>query len=185
VVTATALVVIAALVVLGAVLPSLGGGGGGSVMLVSGAAVLALVLGAAAAKILHSELLDSRRRAAHDRARQAQAYRELTAARSTEHDEFVTAMEARLGAARRTTVQLESAVVGSQGRAAEAMRKLGAEARRADLAEQEGVRLAVALEESEERAAEAIVRVAELEQDNDVLRSELAAGSWQPHIRHA
>ena len=51
-------------------------------------------------------------------------------------------------------------------------RKLNVEARRADLAEAEGSRLAVALEESEERAAEAIVRVAELEDENDVLRSE-------------
>ncbi len=48
-------------------------------------------------------------------------------------------------------------------------------------------RLAVALDESEERAAEAIVRVAELEQDNDVLRAELdAASSWHPpQVRQA
>jgi hypothetical protein len=66
------------------------------------------------------------------------------------------------------------------------MRKVGAEARRADLAEAEGSRLAVALDESEQRAAEAIVRVAELEQDNDVLRSELDAAHWQgPQVRHA
>ena len=60
------------------------------------------------------------------------------------------------------------------------------------LAEAEGTRLAAALDESEERAAEAIVRVSELEQDNDLLRDEntglradlAAAGSW-PHARHA
>ena len=62
--------------------------------------------------------------------------------------------------------------MASQGRAAEAMRKVNAEARRADEAEAEGSRLAVALEESEERAAEAIVRVSELEEENDVLRTE-------------
>jgi hypothetical protein len=44
--------------------------------------------------------------------------------------------------------------------------------RRADDAEAEGSRLAVALEDSEERAAEAIVRVAELEGENSTLRSE-------------
>ena len=71
------------------------------------------------------------------------------------------------------------------------MRKLGSEARRADLAEAEGTRLAAALDESDERAAEAIVRVAELEQDNDglreentVLRADLEAAHW-PQARHA
>ena len=50
-----------------------------------------------------------------------------------------------------------------------------------------------ALDESEERAAEAIVRVAELEQENDVLHSENdvlraeidAHTSWHPEVRHA
>jgi hypothetical protein len=67
------------------------------------------------------------------------------------------------------------------------MRKVNHEARRADLAEAEAGRLTVALDDSEERAAEAIVRVAELEQDNDVLRAELdSATTWQPpHVRHA
>ena len=71
--------------------------------------------------------------------------------------------------------------------AAEAMRKVNREARRADIAEAENGRLTVALEESEERAAEAIVRVAELEQDNDVLRAELdTATNWHPpQVRHA
>ena len=83
--------------------------------------------------------------------------------------------------------QLEAAVVASQGRAAEAMRKLSSEARRAHVAESECGRLTVALDESDERAAEAIVRVAELEQDNVGLRSELETQtSWQQaHVRHA
>ena len=70
--------------------------------------------------------------------------------------------------------QLESAVIASQSRAAASARQLTAETRRADEAEAEGRRLAVALEESEERAAEAIVRVAELEDENGVLRTENA-----------
>ena len=96
-------------------------------------------------------------------------------------------MQGRVGAAERAASQLEAAVVASQGRAAEAMRKVGSEARRADRAEAEGGRLAAALDESEERAAEAIVRMAELEQDNDVLRAERdAATSWHPpQVRHA
>ena len=111
----------------------------------------------------------------------------LADARYFEHQEFTVAMQGRVGAAERATSQLEAAVVASQGRAAEAMRKLSSEARRAHVAESECGRLTVALDESDERAAEAIVRVAELEQDNVGLRSELETQtSWQQaHVRHA
>ena len=176
---AAALVAIAAVVVIGAVLSA-------SVTLVSIAAVLAVVLGAAAVRITHTELVHSRREAAADRASTAQAYRRHGEERSREHREFVDTMSARVGKAEQAVDQLEAAVVASQSRAAQAMRRVGTETRRADLAEAEGSRLAVALEESEERAAEAIVRVAELEDENgvlrgqnDVLKSELdAATSW-------
>jgi hypothetical protein len=164
-VVAAALVLTASVVVLGAVLSA-------SFTLVSVAAVLAVALGAAAVRITQSELVRTRREAAADRARQAQDYRRITDQRSREHRDYVDAMGGRLGRAERAVIQLESAVVGSQSRAAESMRKLNIEARRAELAEADGSRLAVALEESEERAAEAIVRVAELEDENDVLRSE-------------
>lgn len=164
---AATLILIAAVVVIGAVLSA-------SLTLVSVAAVLAVVLGAAAARIIHTELVQARREAAADRARQAQDYRRLAEQRSTEQRDFVDAMGTRVGRAERARSELESAVVASQGRAADAMRRLRAETRRADLAEAEGTRLAVALEESEERAAEAIVRVAELEDENDTLRTENA-----------
>jgi hypothetical protein len=184
-VVAAALVIIAAVVVIGAVLSASG-------TLVSVAAVLSVVLGATAVRITHSELIQARRDAAADRARQAQGYREITEERTRENRSFAGAMEARVGKAEEAVVQLESAVVASQGRAAESMRRLNAETRRADLAEAEGSRLAVALEDSEERAAEAIVRVAELEDENgvlrtenDVLKAELDAHQWQPHVRHA
>jgi hypothetical protein len=166
-VLAATLILIAAVVVIGAVLSA-------SLTLVSVAAVLAVVLGAAAARIIHTELVQARREAAADRARQAQDYRRLAEQRSTEQRDFVDAMGTRVGRAERARSELESAVVASQGRAADAMRRLRAETRRADLAEAEGTRLAVALEESEERAAEAIVRVAELEDENDTLRTENA-----------
>ncbi len=164
-VVAAALVITAAVVVIGAVLS-------GSLTFVSIAAVLAVALGAAAVRITQTELVTSRRDAAAGLARQAQDYRELAEQRSGEQREFVEAMGSRVGKAERAAAQLESAVVASQGRAAATMRRLNAETRRADLAEAEGSRLAVALEESEERAAEAVVRVAELENENDVLRSE-------------
>lgn len=183
-VTAAALVVIAAVVVLGAILST-------SLPAVSVAAVLAVVLGAAAARITHSELVLTRREAAADRARQAQGYRALAEARSAEHREFAGAMQARVGAAEKAVTQLETAVIASQSRAADAMRKMNAEARRADLAEAESGRLAVALEQSEEGAAETIVRVIELEDENlllhtenDVLKSELHASTW-PQLREA
>ena len=185
-VVAAALVITAAVVVIGAVLSA-------SVTFVSVAAVLAVALGAAAVRITHSELLSRRREAAADRARQAQGYRAIAerALRASTASSPAPWSPA-LGQAEQAVAQLESAVVASQGRAAESMRKLNTEARRADLAEAEGGRLAVALEESEERAAEAIVRVAELEDENgvlrsenDVLKSELDAATWQPQVKHA
>jgi mannitol-specific phosphotransferase system IIBC component len=184
-VVAAALVITAAVVVIGAVLSA-------SVTWVSVAAVLAVVLGAAAVRITHSELMSARREAATDRARQAQGYRALTEQRSQEHRAFVSSMESRVGSAEEAVTQLESAVVASQGRAADSMRRLRAETRRADAAESEGSRLAVALEDSEERAAQAVVRVAELEDENgvlrtenDSLRSELDVATPWPQVKQA
>lgn len=162
---AAALVITAAVVVIGAVLSA-------SLTFVSVAAVLAVVLGATAVRITRTEVIQSRRDAAADRAEQAQAYRKLAEARSREHRSFVDAMSAKLGRAHRAANELESAFISSQGRAAESARRLKAETRRADAAEAEGTRLAIALEESDQRAAEAIVRVAELEDENVVLRTE-------------
>jgi len=182
---AAALVITAAVVVIGAVLSA-------SLTVVSVAAVLSVVLGTTATRITRTELVRSRRDAARDRAQQAQDYRALSQTRSQEDREFVDAMGTKLGNAERAVIQLESAVVSSQGRAADAMRRLKAQTRRADLAEVEGTRVAVALEESEERAAEAIIRVAELQDENDVLRtengvlqSELDIATLWPQARHA
>ena len=71
---------------------------------------------------------------------------------------------------------------------ASATRTARAESERAALAEAEGQSLARRIEEAEQRAAEAIVRVAELEQERDLLRAELDA--WQvvgsqPFRKHA
>jgi hypothetical protein len=182
---AAALVITAAVVVIGAVLSA-------SLTIASVAAVLSVVLGTTATRITHTELVRSRRDAAGDRARQAQAYRALSQTRSQDNREFVESMGTKLGTANRAVTELESAVVSSQGRAADAMRRLKAQTRRADLAEAEGTRLAVVLEESEERAAEAVIRVAELEDENDVLRtengvlkSELDIATLWPQVRQA
>src|SRR4051794_20300104 len=87
-VTAAALILIAAGVVLGAVLRT-------SPPFVSPPAVPARACGAAAARIPHSELVETRREAAADRARQAQDYRVLAEARSAEHRDFATTMQTR------------------------------------------------------------------------------------------
>jgi hypothetical protein len=167
---AVVLVVAAAALVLGALVSR-------SFLAVASAAVAAVFLGAAATRITHSELMQSRRDAARDRAEQAQAYRTLAAARAEENATHVASLKGQIGRREAALRELEEALVSAQHRAAEATRKRNAEARRADLAEQEGVDLARRLEDAEERAAEAIVHLAELEQEVDVLRAELAA--WQ------
>src|SRR6478672_4242497 len=86
---AAVLVGTAAVVVVGAILS-------GTPLLVSIAAVLAVVLGAAASRITHSELAAARRDAARDRAAQAQAYRDITVARTAENTAFAEEMQARL-----------------------------------------------------------------------------------------
>ena len=167
---AVLLLVAAAMVVLGALVVQ-------SSVLTTVAAVLAVVLGAAATRITHSELLQSRRDAAHDRAEQARAYLAVAADRAGENAVQVGALTGRIAAREAALHELEDALVAAQRRAADATRKRNAEARRADLADQHGVSLSRRLQSAEDRAAEAIVQLAELEQEADVLRSEVAA--WQ------
>ena len=175
---AVVLIVFSALVVIGAVLS-------GSWLLVTLAAVLSVILGAAATRITHSELMATRREAARDRTQQAQAYRDLTVARTAEHAEFTATMQSRIESHEHAISELEVALTSAQKRAAEATRKMNAEARRADVAENEGRELLESRDEAEQRAAEAIVRVAELEQELDVLRAELQAWQSTPARRHA
>jgi chromosome segregation ATPase len=175
---AAALLAVSALVVLGAVLS-------GSWLLVTLAAGLAVALGVAATRITHSELMDARREAARDRAAQAQSYRDLTVARTAEQAEFAASMQGRILAHEHSIDELEVALGSAQKRAAEATRRLNGEARRADVAEQEGRALGTRLDDAEHRAAEAAVRVAKLEQELDVLRAELTAWQTAPAVRHA
>ena len=149
----------------------------GSWVLVTLAAGLAVVLGAAATRITHTELAESRRETARDRAVQARAYRDLT----VEHAAYADTVQARIREQEMVVHGLEDALSAAQRRAAEATLKLGAEARRAEHAERAGHITSRLLGQAEERAAEAIVRVAELEQEVDVLRAELdvATSTWR------
>ncbi len=93
------------------------------------AAVVALGCGWAAARIVYTEVVQSRRDAAADRAGQAQAYRSMYAERASEHAEFTTVMTDRLTRRDREVADLTTAVEQATRRAADA------EARAAELVE--------------------------------------------------
>lgn len=112
----------------------------------STSSVLALVCGATASRIIYSELLQSRRESAADRAAQAKAYREMFTARATEHAEFTTAMTDRLASRERSIRELESTVLEAEGRAMDAEQRVQRESRRANEAQEELVELRRALE---------------------------------------
>lgn len=173
---AVVLISLAALAVAGAVLSH-------SWFLTAVAAVLGVVLGGAATRITHSELMQTRRDAARDRADQAAAYQALTAVRTAEHAEFTATMQARLDGQSTALAELESALGSAQKRAAEATRRLNAEARRAELAEREGQEVTTRLEEAERTASEAALRVSELEVKIDALQAELTAWESMPEVR--
>ncbi|MGN0065611.1 MAG: hypothetical protein ACI379_15340 [Nocardioides sp.] len=163
---AVSLLVAAAVLVAGAVVVNTG-------WLSSLAAVLAVVAGAAATKITHSELLLSRKEAARDRAAQAKEYAELTRQRADENATFAATMRKKIVDREEAISALEEALSAAQKHVLEQTRKLNAEARRAEVAERTGAETARALGVSEDRAAEAIMRVAEMEAELDVLRAEL------------
>jgi chromosome segregation ATPase len=145
----------------------------GSAALISLAAVVAVLLGVSATRITHSELMQTRRDAAQGQAHQAQSYASLTEKRVAENAEFIDGMTGKLASSASALSQVEEALCSAQRRAAEATRKLRLEEARALAAEDEGQQYARRLDEAEGRAAEAIVRVAELEQERDALRGEL------------
>lgn len=162
------LVVLAALAVAGAALS-------GSWLVATAAAALAALLGAAATRITYAELRASRVEAAKDRAEQAQGYRQITAARVAEQAKHDRHLMLQITQREQVIKDLEGALTSAHQRAAEAVRARAEESRRADQAEADGRALAARLDEAETRAAEAIVRVHELEQELDVVRSELTA----------
>jgi len=186
-VVAVALIV-ASGVLLAAVVPT------GSFLAVAVSGLVAVLLGAAALRIAHSELMTSRRDAAADRASQAKEYAELAARRSEENAEFIASVEGRISdrddaisAREKAISDLEEAVELAQAKVVELTRRADAEAKRADaaVAERDGLRRQ--LQAAEDRAAEAIVRLAELEQELDVVRADLLAweGSHVDLRKHA
>ena len=118
------------------------------------ASVLALACGWAAARITYTELAQSRRDNATDRAAQAQAYRSMFAERASEHAEFTTAVTDRIARTDREVAELQSSVVEAQRRAAEAESRVQREARRAEEADSRVAELQEKVQELEIRRAE-------------------------------
>jgi hypothetical protein len=92
------------------------------------------VLGWAALRMTWTEVLQSRRENARDRAAAASAYRSLFSQRAAEHAEFTTAMTERLAESQMTMRELEAALTLEQRRASSAEHRLeGAERRAVEL----------------------------------------------------
>jgi len=161
------LLAVGVLVVVGAALS-------GSWPLLTVGAVMGVALVALATRITYLEVLQSRREAAADRAELAQEYRTLTETRTDENALFVADMTGRIQRHEATIDRLEKRLTEAAAELTDAQRALDEALDRIQRAEDESSRLAVRLEDAEERAAVAIVRVAELEQERDVLMAE-----WQ------
>jgi hypothetical protein len=135
---AAALLVSATVLVVGAV-------AAGQVLALVIAATLATVCGWAAFRILHTELLEERRRHARNRAAQADAFRVLFTHRSAEHAAFVATLGARVADADREVRELEGTLRLSECRALEAEDRVRREARAGDRARARVSELEVAL----------------------------------------
>lgn len=149
----------------------------GSWPLVTIAAGLGVALGATATRITYTELADSRREAAGDRASLAQDYRALAETRGAEHAAYVTDTDGRLARHRATISRLERRLADAADEMVEARRQLADETSRAERAEADGRRLAALLQDAEERTARALLSVVELEQELDIVTAEWQAGA--------
>lgn len=101
-----------------------------SPLLLSISSTVALVLGWAAARMMWTEVLQSRREQAADRAAAASAYKSLFAERAAEHAEFTTAMTERLAEAHLQRRELEGTVIATERRAMAAETRLARDSRR-------------------------------------------------------
>ena len=132
--------------------------------MLSVSAVAALVLGWASLRIMWTEVLQSRRENAADRAAAAAAYRSLFSLRAAEHAEFTTAMTERLAESNLSVRELQGALVQSQRQVADAV---------------------VRAESAQKSLEEAQTRVTELEESLEAARAERAAeeadalASWE------
>lgn len=103
----------------------------GSFAWMAAASVLVLVCAWASARIIYTELAQSRRESARDRAAQAHAYLVMFSERAEEHAEFTSAVTDKLARSEREIRELSATVVLGERRAAEAETRVQREARRA------------------------------------------------------
>jgi hypothetical protein len=135
-----------------------------SPVLLSASSVGALVLGWASLRIVWTEVLQSRRENAADRAAAASAYKSLFSLRSAEHAEFTTAMTERLAESNLSVHELQGELVNAQRQAADT---------------------AVRAESAEGALDAARQRIGQLEESIEMLRTERAAeeadalASWE------
>ncbi|MGY2872987.1 chromosome segregation ATPase [Marmoricola sp. URHA0025 HA25] len=125
-----------------------------SPVLLSASSVLALSLGWASLRIMWTEVLQSRRENAADRAAAASAYKSLFSLRAAEHAEFTTAMTERLAESNLSVRELQGELVLAQRQVADAV---------------------VRAESAERSLDDARDRVGELEQSIEMLRAEREA----------
>lgn len=127
-----------------------------STVVLSIALVAVLVLGWAALRIMWTEITESRREHAADRAAAAHAYKSLFSRRAAEHAEFTSAMTERLATSHKTLHEMEGVAVAAERRAAQLELESEKDAARIEeLAAQVGV--------EQQRADENALRVSELE----------------------
>ena len=118
-----------------------------SPVLLSISAVAAIVLAWAALRIMWTEVLQSRRENAADRAATASAYKSLFSLRAAEHAEFTTAMTERLAESNLSVRELQGELVQAQRQAAETQAQLARTQRQADVARNRAEELEQALAE--------------------------------------
>lgn len=124
-----------------------------SPVLLSVSSVAAIVLAWAALRMMWTEVLQSRRENAADRAASATAYRELFAKRAAEHAEFTSTMTERLARSTTSERELQASLVAAQ-------RRLADVTVRADSSEAE-------LQEARARVSELETELAELREAHE------------------
>ncbi len=168
-------VVVAVLLLLGAAAAVAGTAVTGSWLAATVAGATAVLLGAAATKITHTELMVSRFDAARDRAQQAADYRLLDSRRSADGVEFAADMQGKIAKRDATVSRLERRLADTAEELAEARRNLTEVQEQLAYAELDNTKLGDRLVDAEDRATQAVVRVAELEVEVDMLTAQWEA----------
>lgn len=120
------------------------------------ASVASMALAWAALRMMWTEVLQSRRENATDRAAAASAYRSLFSQRAAEHAEFTTAMTERLAESQMTMRELEGALAGEQRRAAAAEHRLTDTSQRLDGAQERVAALEAEVARRQQEEADAL-----------------------------